>query len=312
MKIGWIGCGAMGKGLALRLAENGYETMLLRHTPSKKTPEEFLGDDAIAAMIRMGAQVTPCRRELFETCDLLGMCLTRFEDTEEALLGPEGLLATANARVRLVIDFSTSLPESTRKIDTALKERGVELLDAPLGGGPEQAREGTLSITVGGERDVYAENIGLFQALCKNVTYAGPSGSGHAVKLMNNALAIMNWTFASEMFLYAKEQHISQEALYAFVSGSGANSKGFQRQAGLIQRGSYPLAFALAYAAKDASYAARMMRESPANFVNLDSFSNLLARARDAGYAFEDVGAVYQYMEKEREALTEDIRRHCQ
>jgi 2-hydroxy-3-oxopropionate reductase len=296
-KIGLIGCGMMGKGLAQRFLHAGHSLTIARNPASHSPLDAFLKDEAVRELIESGAQVTQGYEEVFSKCEVLALCVPDHLAVEWVLLGACGLEGHRESAVRLVIDFTSSHPDSTRKIAAALEKRGVDMLDAPMGGGPAQAAQGTLAVAVGGGRQVFEKYKELLSCVASTLVYAGPSGCGHALKLLNNALAILNWTATSAAYLLCDHAGADREALYALVSGSGANSAGFQTQSEKIRLNRYPGSFDLSYAEKDIRYAVEMMADSPLSYAPFAGAAELMARAKAAGYAGQDVGCIYKFME---------------
>ena len=296
-KIGLIGCGMMGKGLARRFIQAGHTLTIARNPASHRPHDAFLKDEAVRELIGSGARVTQGYEEVFSVCEVLALCVPDHRAVESVLLGEDGLEGYRESAVRVVIDFTSSRPDSTRKIAVALEKRGVDMLDAPMGGGPMQAAQGMLAVAVGGGRQVFEKYKELLSCVASTLVYAGTSGCGHALKLLNNALAILNWTATSAAYLLCDYADAERDALYALVSGSGANSAGFQTQSEKIRLNRYPGSFDLSYAEKDIRYAVEMMAGSPLSFAPFAGAAELMARAMAAGYAGQDVGSVYKFME---------------
>jgi len=296
-KIGLIGCGMMGKGLARRFVQAGHALTIAHRPVSRRPLDALLKDEAVRDLIGSGARVTQGYEAAFSECEVLALCVPDHLAVESVLLGADGLEGYRENAVRLVIDFTSSRPDSTRNIAAALEARGVDMLDAPMGGGPAQAAQGALTVAVGGKRQVYEKYKELLTCVASTLVYAGPSGCGHALKLLNNALAILNWTATSAAYLLCNYAGADREALYALVSGSGANSAGFQTQSEKIRLNRYPGSFDLSYAEKDIRYAVEMMAESPLTYAPFVGAAELMARAKAAGYAGQDVGCVYKFME---------------
>lgn len=296
-KIGLIGCGVMGKGLARRFIQAGHSLTIARNPASHRPSDAFLRDEAVRELIESGARVTQGYETVFSECEVLALCVPDHLAVESVMLGADGLEGYRESAVRLVIDFTSSRPDSTRKIAAAFEKRGIDMLDAPMGGGPTQAAQGTLAVAVGGGRQVFEKYKELLSCVASTLVYAGASGSGHALKLLNNALAILNWTATSAAYLLCDFAGAERDAFYALVSGSGANSAGFQTQSEKIRLNRYPGSFDLSYAEKDIRYAVEMMAESPLSYEPFVGVAELMARAKAGGYAGQDVGCVYKFME---------------
>ncbi len=139
------------------------------------------------------------------------------------ILGPEGAIHGAEPGA-VVIDMSTISPSVTRRIAEELGEKGVEMLDAPVSGGAIGARDGTLSIMVGGEDETFQECLPIFEAMGRTVTHVGGNGMGQTVKLVNQILVGTTMLGVAEALMFAKKSGVDLDKCHAAVSGGAAGS----------------------------------------------------------------------------------------
>ncbi|MEM2365288.1 MAG: NAD(P)-dependent oxidoreductase, partial [Candidatus Bathyarchaeia archaeon] len=172
-RVGWIGTGVMGKPMCGHILRAGYRVTLYNRTKAKA--EE---------LIARGAKWAGSPREVAEEADVIFTMVGYPEDVREVYLGPNGILAGAK-RGSIMIDMSTSQPSLAVEIYSKAKAIGAHALDAPVSGGDIGAREGTLSIMIGGDRDIAERVKPLFQLMGKSIRYMGPAGSGQSAKLCN-------------------------------------------------------------------------------------------------------------------------------
>lgn len=289
--IGLIGAGRMGRGLAGSLLRAGYPLWIhRRRQPSEDPVGRELGS--------LGARLTSRMADLFTNAEVLLTCLPSSTEVEEVLVGAQGLLSCPDSTVRTVLDFTTARPESTRGLGERLAGRGIVLLDTPMAGGPQQAAEATLNLAVGGEEERFRQMRPVLQAVAKNIFYAGPSGSGNVLKLLNNFLGLLNRATTSAVSLVAERSGIDPATLLDFVRVSGGNSRAFEAQMALILTGNFPSRFALKLGLKDLRYNRELFDAQGLPFPILKDLEAVYSGAAEAGLSDEDVGAVYRFLDR--------------
>jgi 3-hydroxyisobutyrate dehydrogenase len=211
-RVGFIGLGIMGRGMAANLLRAGFPLTVWNRTPERTEP---LG--------AAGAAVAANPAELAATSDIVITCVSDTPDVEAVILGPQGVIHGIRPG-SLVIDMSTISPQATRSIAAALAERGVDMLDAPVSGGSEGAAQGTLSIMVGGEAAALQRAMPILQAMGKRITHVGPHGAGQTVKLVNQVLVVGNCLAMCEALLLAQAGGVDLARTLEAVSGGAAGS----------------------------------------------------------------------------------------
>jgi 2-hydroxy-3-oxopropionate reductase len=212
-RIGFIGLGIMGQGMAANILKAGFPLTVWNRTASRAE-----------SLVAAGAQLAATPRELAAQSDIIISCVSDTPDVQAVLLGEEGALAGA-ASGALCIDMSTISPMVTREIAAALAERGVQMLDGPVSGGSEGAAKGTLSIMVGGPREQFERALPVLQAMGKTITHVGEGhGDGQTVKLVNQILVVGNALAMSEALLFAQASGVDlHKALAAVSQGAGGS-----------------------------------------------------------------------------------------
>ena len=211
-KIGFIGLGLMGSGMSMNLVKAGFPVTVWNRTASKMEP-----------LIEAGAEGAGSPKEVAENSDIVVSIVTDSQDVEEVILGPEGAIHGARSGA-VVIDMSTISPSVTRLIAEELDEKGVRMLDGPVSGGAIGARDGTLSIMVGGENETFQECLPIFEAMGRTVTHVGGNGMGQTVKLVNQILVGTTMLGVAEALMFAKKSGVDLEKCHAAVSGGAAGS----------------------------------------------------------------------------------------
>jgi 3-hydroxyisobutyrate dehydrogenase len=212
MDIGFIGLGVMGAPMARRLLAAGHKLTVYNRTAARARP-----------LAEAGAQVASTPREAAQGKEVVISIVTDSPDVEAVLLGPGGAIEGAAAGA-VFVDMSTIAPEAARRIGAALAGRGIAFLDAPVTGGDVGAREGTLSILVGGEADVLERVRGVLGAMGKRITLCGPAGAGQTVKACNQILCALNMVGIVEALHLARLGGVDQKLLVeALVPGAGGS-----------------------------------------------------------------------------------------
>lgn len=213
------------------------------------------------------------------------------------MFGDAGVIG-AMAEGGLVIDFGTSLPGSTKRIAGALAEKGVGMLDAPLGRTPAHAVDGLLNIMVGGSEEDFNRAKPLLDELGENVFHVGPTGAGHTTKLINNFFAMTTATAMSEAFAMADLAGLPRQTLYQVMSAGPLHSGMMDFvKANAIDGNPNMLAFSITNARKDVGYYAAMADELRAPSFLSPATKQALSMAVAQGWGDHTVPQMVEYIE---------------
>jgi 3-hydroxyisobutyrate dehydrogenase-like beta-hydroxyacid dehydrogenase len=249
--IGFIGIGLMGHGMAKNLLAKGHPLAFLAHRNRKNL------DD----LLQLGAKEVKSPAEIAAATDVVILCVTGTPQVEANVYG--GLLEGAR-KGQIVIDCSTSIPESTDRIRADFEKKGVRFVDAPLARTPVQAEEGKLNCMVGADDATFAEVKPVLEKFCENIFHIGAPGAGHKVKLVNNFLALGTAALACEALAACASVGIDLQKFYQLISAGGANSAMFQMVVPKALQGDLTgLLFTLANAKKDIGYYQSMLASAP-------------------------------------------------
>jgi 3-hydroxyisobutyrate dehydrogenase len=249
MKVAFIGMGTMGAPMALNLLKAGHKVTVHNRTREKE-----------AAVAAAGARRAASPAEAAEGAEVVIICVSDTPDLDRVTLGESGVIHGA-APGTVVVDMSTVSPGATRRIAAALRERGVHMLDAPVSGGSEGARKGTLSIMVGGEEADLDKVRPALEAMGNTITHVGPIGSGQLAKAINQiVVAGTYWGVAEGMALGLKAGLDMQKVVQA-VGGGAAGSWAMTNRSGNMINNSYPLGFKVRLHRKDLNIALAVARE---------------------------------------------------
>ena len=245
--IGFIGLGLMGHGMAKNLLKKGHALAFLVHRNRAN-----LGD-----LLDLGGKEVKSARQLAEVSDCTILCVTGTPQVEANVYG--GLLEGAR-KGQIVVDCSTSMPESTDRIRADFEKKGVRFVDAPLARTPQHAEERKLNCMVGADDATYAEVKPVLEKFCENIFHVGGPGTGHKIKLVYNFVAMAHAAVTCESLAACARVGICAEKFFQLVSAGGANSNMFQMVVPKALKGELDgLMFTLGNAKKDIGYYQQMV-----------------------------------------------------
>ncbi|BBL80145.1 2-hydroxy-3-oxopropionate reductase [Rubrobacter xylanophilus] len=213
-RIGFIGLGIMGWPMAENLVQAGYDLTVHNRTHSKA--QRFAE--------KTGAQLAHSPKEVAESSDVVITMLPDSPDVQSVVAGEGGVLEGIREGA-LLIDMSTISPVVTRELASEVKKKGASMLDAPVSGGDVGAREGTLSIMVGGEEEDFERARPLFEAMGKTITHVGPSGAGQVVKAANQIVVALSIEAVSEALVLGSRGGVAPEKILDVLSGGLAGNR---------------------------------------------------------------------------------------
>lgn len=286
MKIGFIGLGMMGSGMASNLQEAGHD--LVVHDLTRQAASKHLN---------AGATWADSPRAVAEACDLVFTSLPTPADVQRVGTGENGLIEGFRKGAAW-FDLSTNAVDVVRALHTTFAEKGIDFLDAPVSGGPKGANSGRLAIWVGGDKAVYDKYHVALTAMGDQAAYIGPIGAGSIAKLVHNASSAAVNVVLSEVFTMGIKAGVEPLALFEAVrQGASGRNRMFDRLADHFLTGSYdPADFALRLLHKDVSLACQLAREVqvPMRLTNMALME--LTEALNRGWGARDsrVGSLLQ------------------
>ena len=254
LRVGLIGLGTMGTGMARNLAKGGFELALATRSAEK----------ARAMAVELST-VNPHVRAFDRPADIgresaiVVTCLPDAPEVEEVLLGREGVASGAAAGT-VAIDCSTIAAEAARDIAARLAPRGVRLLDAPVSGGQKGAAEGTLTFFVGGEAEALERARPVLEAMGRRITHLGPSGAGQLGKATNQIIVAVNLAAISEAFAFARRVGLPLKPLHEALTAGAANSWALEVLGAKMIARDFKPAFAIKHQQKDLAIVLRTAR----------------------------------------------------
>jgi 3-hydroxyisobutyrate dehydrogenase-like beta-hydroxyacid dehydrogenase len=213
MVIGFIGIGTMGTPIVLNLLRKGFHVNVYARRPTEN----------LNKVINNGAFFQKSLQEIGASSDVIMTCLPRPESSEEVILGETGVLRFMK-RGSIIIELSTVPPSLVKRFGQTAGLYGVNMLDAPISGGRKRAEEGTLTIMVGGEKEVFEKCLPIFRAIGQKIYYVGELGNGEKIKLINSLIANTNLLVALEGLKLAKNSSVDLKTVFDIIENSTGQS----------------------------------------------------------------------------------------
>ena len=285
-RIGFIGAGLMGHGVAKNILQAGYPIAVLAHR--NRAPV----DDLIAK----GASEAGSAAALAESSDVVFLCVTGSPQVEDVLFRGDGLLKGLKPQT-IVLDLSTAVPDSTLKVAEAVNAKGGHYLDMPMTRTPKEAEEGKLALMVGGPKEILEKVQPILNSFSDTVVHCGDVGAGHTVKLVNNFLALGNAALKCEAIVTAAKAGVGMEALRDVVCSGGADSVMFRRFMTILLEGDESIfRFVLQNAQKDIRYYTDMARSLPSTAFIAESIHQTYVMASNLGHGGEYVPSLMRIL----------------
>ena len=273
-KIGFVGLGLMGSAMVGRLQDCNYQMIVLGNKDRT----------GLEKAVARGGREAVSGSDLANESDVIMLCMGTSDQVEERILGHEGIIYGLSPG-KVIIDFGTSLPSSTKKIAEKIADTGAAILDAPLGRTPHHAKEGLLNIMAAGDKNIFDKVSPILKNLGENVFYLGGLGTGHTIKLMNNFFGMTIANAMAEVFAVADASGVSRETVYKVISAGPLHSSmmDFISAFGL-EGDKSKLEFAVKNAHKDVNYYRLMTEKLGIDSIMSESANKALTKARDSGY----------------------------
>jgi 3-hydroxyisobutyrate dehydrogenase len=274
MNVGIIGVGLMGHGIARNVLMRGRFPLVFLDHP---------GNQPVDDLIELGAKSCRTAGEVAAASDVVILCVTGSPQVEEVLTGKGGVLA-ALRRGTVIVDCSTSMPESTLRMAEAVRTAGGEFLDAPMTRLAKQAHEGTLNLLVGGDEAVLAKVRPVLASFTENVSHVGPTGFGHRMKLLHNFVSVGSMALIAEAAAHAADAGVDPNAFVDVLAKGGGAGVALERMRPMITAGdSSNVPFSIDNARKDIDYYRAMASGSGASTAIADGVAGVILPAVKEG-----------------------------
>ena len=286
-KIGFIGVGIMGKSMVRNLMKVGYPVAIYSRKKAKV-------EDVIAE----GAEWRESVRECVKDRDVIITIVGYPKDVEEVYFGEAGILENAPAGA-VVIDMTTSSPKLAQRIYEAAKEKGLSALDAPVTGGDTGAKAGTLTILVGGEKEIFDACLPVFEAMGKNINYEGKAGNGQHTKLCNQIVIAGTLAGCAEAVAYAEGVGLDVQTMLNSISTGAAGSVQMSNVLPRAVQGDYAPGFFIKHFIKDMRLADEEAGAADVKLGVLELVLSMYREMEEAGMGDLGTQALVKYYRKE-------------
>jgi len=284
--VGFIGLGNMGYPISLNLLRSGYKLVVY----------DIVGEK-IEKLVNEGATGAHSPKEVAELSDIVMTSLPTPEALEEVVTGQQGILEADRVELTLIM-LDTIPPATARKIALMASRQGVNVLEAPVSGGPYLAREGALTIMVGGDIYVFEKCKPLLEKIGRHIYYVGEIGTGSVVKLINNLLSLGNVALMCEAIVLGIKAGVNGRTLYEILSKSTGRSFALEyKLPNIIAKRRFDSGFAINLACKDLGIISNLAKELGYPLFTGSLIEQLYRLARAIGLGHEDHTAVVKLFE---------------
>jgi 3-hydroxyisobutyrate dehydrogenase-like beta-hydroxyacid dehydrogenase len=286
LRVGFLGLGTMGSIMASKIGSAGFPLWVYNRTRSKA--EEFKR--------RNTSSILDSPAELASACNILITMVSDDNASERLYMGPAGILEAIHPGT-ICLEMSTVGPETIQKLVTALELRGARLVDAPVSGSVDAARNSQLLIMAGGSAEDLERARPVLNVLASRVLHVGPVGTGSTMKLAVNAIVYALSQALSEALVLVEKAGVERTAAYeVFASSAIAAPFVHYRRAAFERPGEIPVAFRLALAQKDMNLVLSLANRVRAPMPQAEINFKMLEAAASSGFRDHDMSAVAEYL----------------
>ena len=283
MKIAWIGTGVMGSAMLLHLLQAGHELHAYNRSIEKAKPLQKEG-------VKIHTAIPDCIKE----CDMIITMVGYPKDVEEVYTSADGIFANARAGC-ICIDMTTSSPKLAKVLYEEGKQKGIDVLDAPVSGGDSRAKAGTLSIMVGGDHETYERCIPIFSIMGTPI-YMGEAGCGQHTKACNQIAVAGAVAAMSEALVYARRNGLDEESMLSAIKGGAAGSWQINNTAPRVLQGDLEPGFYIKHFIKDMHIIQEEM--GPVHLAMLDTVCSMYEALQKNGEEDRGTQALIHYYEE--------------
>lgn len=287
MKIGFIGLGIMGKPMSKNLLKAGYELVVCAHVAKA----------ALEELVQAGATAVATPKQVAEQAEIIITMLPNSPQVKEVVLGKNGVIEGARPGI-ILADMSSIAPLVSRELAVRLAEQGVEMLDAPVSGGEPKAIAGTLSVMVGGKKEVFDKCYPVFKSMAASAVLTGDIGAGNVTKLANQVIVALSIAAMSEALVLAAKAGVAPELVFQAIRGGLAGSTVLEAKAPLVMDRKFAPGFKINLHIKDLNNALETAHEIGVPLPLTASVMEIMQALKVDDMGDADHGALIRYYEK--------------
>ncbi len=286
MKVGFIGLGIMGRPMSKNLVKAGHELVVF----------DF-NKEAVEDLVSCGAEAVQTGKEVAEKCEVVIIMVPNSPHVRAAVLGENGMAEGAH-KGSVVIDMSSIDPTESKAIGAELEKMGIDMLDAPVSGGEPKAIDGTLSVMVGGKKELFDKYYDLLMVMAGSVVYVGELGAGNVAKLANQIVVAVNIAAVSEALTFAKKAGADPELVYQAIRGGLAGSTVMDAKAPMMLERNFKPGFRIELHIKDLNNALNAAHAISSPVPLTAQLMEMMQFLKSEGCDKEDHSSIVKYYEK--------------
>jgi len=286
MKIGFVGLGIMGKPMAKNLLKAGHQLVVYDVNPAP-----------VKEVAAAGAETAASAKEVAQKTDVVITMLPNSPHVKAAVLGPNGVLEGAKPGM-IIVDMSSIAPLAAKEVAAKAAEKGVEMLDAPVSGGEPKAIDGTLSIMVGGKKEIFEKCQGILGKMGASVVLCGDIGAGNTTKLANQIIVALNIAAMSEALVLGAKAGVNPETIFKAIRGGLGGSTVLEAKAPMVLSGNFKPGFRIELHIKDLANAIETGHEVGVPLPLTSQVMEIMQALKVDGKAGNDHSGIAQYYEK--------------
>jgi 2-hydroxy-3-oxopropionate reductase len=286
MKVGFIGLGIMGRPMAKNLVKAGHKLVVF----------DF-NKEAVADLVSNGAASAESGKEVAAQCEVVITMVPNSPHVRAAVLGENGVAEGARPGT-VLIDMSSIDPTESRAIGAELEKLGIDMLDAPVSGGEPKAIDGTLSVMVGGKKELFDKFYDMLMVIAGSVVYVGELGSGNVAKLANQIVVAVNIAGVSEALTFAKKAGTDPELVYQAIRGGLAGSTVMDAKAPMMLNRNFNPGFRIELHIKDLNNALNAAHAISSPVPLTGQLMEIMQGLKADGFDKEDHSSIVKYYEK--------------
>ncbi|MDR3592322.1 MAG: 2-hydroxy-3-oxopropionate reductase [Negativicutes bacterium] len=286
MKIGFIGLGIMGKPMSKNLLKAGYELVVCDVVKA-----------AVDEVVAAGAKAVATPREVAQQAEIVITMLPNSPHVKQVVLGENGVIEGVKPG-SIVVDMSSIAPLVSREVAAKLAEKGAEMLDAPVSGGEPKAIDGTLSVMVGGKKEVFDKCYPILKNMAGSVVLTGDVGAGNVTKLANQIIVALNIAAMSEALVLATKAGVEPDLVYQAIRGGLAGSTVLDAKAPLVMDRKFDPGFRINLHIKDLNNVLETSHEIGVSLPLTAAVMEIMQALKVDGLGDKDHGSLIRYYEK--------------
>ena len=284
-KLGYIGLGKMGLALSNSFLKNGYEVYGYDIDPKRLQLLKEIGGNPLSSA-----------KELAETCDIVFSILLKTDHIEENTFGENGI-TKAEKKDFVFVEMSTMYPSWQVDLSERLRGEGIEMLDAPISGSHPKVDDGTISIMVGGKKDVFDQVAPVLQSIAANVHYTGLNGTGATMKIVTNLFVNSNAALLAEMVLVGERAGLTQNTMMECLRTGSVKGAMLEQMAPRLFGRDFAPRGAVEIFVKDMGMAIQLAEENGIDLKVVKASREMFQKAENAGWGKDDATRVIEVYE---------------